>query len=95
MAPEQLQGERAFDRSDLWAIAVIAVIAADLASQQHPSGAASGIRRRTGTPDCRRASPSQVVALLLRAWLRSAGAYPGYRRPTAEDARQQLESLWP
>lgn len=93
MAPEQLQGERAFDRSDVWAITVIA---AELASQQHPFWR----DERNPPPDwdarlqAGMAIPGSRPAG-LRDWLRSAGAYPGYRRPTAEDARQQLESLRP
>jgi serine/threonine protein kinase len=73
MAPEQLQGERAFDRSDVWAIAVTA---AELASQQHPF-----LRgERTPPPDwdarlkAGMAIPGSRPAG-LRDWLRSAGAY--------------------
>jgi serine/threonine protein kinase len=93
MAPEQLQGERAFDRSDVWAIAVIA---AELASRQHPF-----LRAEQNPPPDWDARLQTGIAIPgsrpggLRDWLRLAGAYPGYRRPTAEKARQQLESLWP
>jgi serine/threonine protein kinase len=93
MAPEQLQGERAFDRSDVWAITVIA---AELASQQHPFW--RGERNPPPDWDARLQAGMAIPGSRpagLRDWLRSAGAYPGYRRPTAEDARQQLESLWP
>ncbi len=94
MAPEQLQGERAFDRSDIWAIAVTA---AELASQQHPflrSGEYSPPPDWDARLKAGMAIPGSRPAG-LRDWLQSAGAYPGYRRPTAEDARRQLESLWP
>ncbi len=93
MAPEQLQGERAFDRSDIWAVAVIA---AELASRRHP------FWRGEPTPpadwDARLKAGMRVPGSRpggLRDWLRSAGAYPGYRRPAAISARQLLESLWP
>jgi serine/threonine protein kinase len=92
MAPEQLHGERAFDRSDVWAIAVIA---AELASHHHP------FRRGEPNPPSDWDLRQQAGMIIpgsrpagLRDWLRSAGAYAGYRRPPAEDARQQLESLW-
>lgn len=92
MAPEQLHGERAFDRSDVWAIAVIA---AELASHQHPfwRGEASlpsdwDARLQAGmtVPGSRPAG--------LRDWLGSAGAYAGYRRPSALAARHKLEMVW-
>lgn len=93
MAPEQLQSERAFDRTDVWAIAVIA---AELASQQHP------FRRGEMSPpadwDTRLRAGMTVPGSRpagLRDWLRSAGAYPGYRRPTAVNAQLLLERLWP
>jgi len=93
MAPEQLQGERAFDRSDVWAVAVIA---AELASRQHPFW--RGERNPPPDWDARLQAGFAIPGSRpagLRDWLRLAGAYPGYRRPAAEDARQQLESLWP
>lgn len=92
MAPEQLLGERAFDRTDVWAIAVIV---AELASGQHPfyRGEAhpppdwhTRLKAGMTIPGSRPAG--------LRDWLRLAGAYPGYRRPAAAAARQQLESMW-
>jgi len=93
MAPEQLQGERAFDRSDVWAIAVIA---AELAAQQHPF--LRGERNPPADWDARLQAGMTIPGSRpagLRDWLRLAGAYPGYRRPSAADARQQLEALWP
>lgn len=93
MAPEQLHAERAFDRTDVWAAAVIV---AELASGQHPFWRGEHhpppdwhgrLRAGMTIPGSRPAG--------LRDWLRSAGAYPGYRRPTAAAAKQQLESMWP
>lgn len=93
MASEQLLGERAFDRTDIWAIAVIV---AELASGQHPfwrgeqhlpSDWDGRLRGGMIIPGSRPAG--------LRDWLRLAGAYHGYRRPSAVAAKQQLESMWP
>lgn len=93
MAPEQLQLERAFDRTDIWAVAVIV---AELASGQHPfwrgepNPPADWHRRLQGGITIPGSRPAG-----LRDWLRLAGAYPGYRRPAAAVAKQQLESMWP
>jgi len=93
MAPEQLLGERAFDRTDIWAVAVIV---AELASGRHPfwrgeqnlpSDWDGRLRGGMTVPGSRPAG--------LRDWLRLAGAYFGYRRPSAVAAKQQLESMWP
>jgi serine/threonine protein kinase len=93
MAPEQLRGERAIDRTDLWAIAVMA---GELAAGQHP------FHRGEQTP------PADWHARLsagigvpgnrpagLRDWVHEAGQYAAYRRPTANRSRQRLEDLWP
>ncbi len=93
MAPEQLQGERAFDRSDVWAVAVIA---AELASQRHPFW--QGERNPPPDWDARMQAGMSIPGSRpagLRDWLSQAGAYPGYRRPSAAGARQLLEALWP
>ncbi len=93
MAPEQLRAERAFDRTDIWAVAVIA---AELAAARHPFWQGephpppdwdSRLRAGMTIPGFRPAG--------LRDWLRIAGAYPGYRRPAATVAKQQLETMWP
>ncbi|SOJ54610.1 Serine/threonine-protein kinase PknL [Mycobacterium simulans] len=93
MAPEQLRAERAFDRTDIWAVAVIV---AELASGQHPFWRAEPhppadwhgrLQAGMTIPGSRPAG--------LRDWLLLAGEYRGYRRPTAVVARQQLESMWP
>jgi serine/threonine protein kinase len=93
MAPEQMQGERAFDRSDVWAVAVIGAL---LAAHDHPFWRGEPtvppdwddrLKAGMNIPGGRPAG--------LRDWLRTAGAYPGYRRPSATDARQLLETLWP
>lgn len=93
MAPEQLQGERAFERTDIWAVAVIV---AELASGRHPFWLGEQhppldwhgrLKSGMSIPGSRPAG--------LRDWLRLAGAYPGYRRPAAAAAKQQLETMWP
>ncbi|BBX58335.1 Serine/threonine-protein kinase PknL [Mycobacterium shottsii] len=93
MAPEQLAAERAFDRTDIWAVAVIV---AELASGQHPFWRGeqtlpadwdSRLRGGMTVPGSRPAG--------LRDWLLLAGAYQSYKRPTADAARQKLESMWP
>ena len=93
IAPEQLQGERAFDRQRCRAIAVIA---AELTSRQHP------FWRGEPNPPADWDARLQAGMIIpggrpagLRDWLRQAGAYPGYRRPSATDTRQLLETLWP
>jgi serine/threonine protein kinase len=93
MAPEQLQGERAFDRSDVWSVAVIA---AELVSQAHPFW--RGEPNPPADWDARLQAGMSIPGSRpggLRDWLRQAGAFPGYRRPSALDAHQLLESLWP
>ena len=93
MAPEQLLGERAFDRSDVWAVAVMA---AELARQTHPFW--RGERSPPADWHARLQSGMIIPGSRpagLRDWLTQAGAYPGYRRPTAQRARELLESAWP
>ena len=93
MAPEQLRGERAIDRTDLWALAVIA---GELAAGQHPFWRAEPspprdwdqrLQAGIGVPGDRPAG--------LRDWVREAGDYAAYRRPTASQARARLHELWP
>ncbi len=93
MAPEQLRAERAIDRTDLWALAVIA---GELAAGQHP------FWRHEPTPptdwDARLQAGINVPGgrpAGLRDWVREAGHYAAYRRPTAMRARELLDQLWP
>jgi serine/threonine protein kinase len=93
MAPEQLRAERAFDRTDVWAVAVIV---AELAAGQHPfwRGEPNPPADWHGRLQAGMNIPGSRPAG-LRDWLLLAGEYRGYRRPTAIIARQQLESMWP
>lgn len=93
MAPEQLRAERAMDRTDLWALAVVA---GELATGQHP------FWRGEGTPPADWDARLQAGIAVpggrpagLRDWVREAGHYAAYRRPTASRARQRLDELWP
>jgi serine/threonine protein kinase len=93
MAPEQFRGERATDRSDMWALAVVA---AEVAANQHPfwqgepSPPADWQRRLQPGPDVPARRPAG-----LRDWVRAVGQFRGYRRPTATRARELLETAWP
>lgn len=93
MAPEQLRAERAIDRTDLWALAVIA---GELATGQHPFW-----RGEPGMPpdwDARLQGGIPIPGgrpAGLRDWVVEAGHYAAYRRPTATRARELLESVWP
>ncbi|ORV97939.1 hypothetical protein AWC08_00200 [Mycobacterium gordonae] len=93
MAPEQLLGERAFERTDIWAVAIIV---AELASGQHPfwRGEPRPPADWHGRLQAGITIPGSRPAG-LRDWLLLAGEYRGYRRPSAIVARQQLESMWP
>jgi eukaryotic-like serine/threonine-protein kinase len=93
MAPEQLRAERALDRTDLWALAVIV---GELASGQHPF--------RRGEPSLPSDWDSRLQAGIvipgsrpagLRDWTSSAGDYAAYRRPHATRARELLDAVWP
>lgn len=93
MAPEQMRAERATDRSDLWALAVIA---GELAAGSHPfwQGEAAppsdwDERLQSGIP-----VPGSRPAG-LRDLVENAGHYAGYRRPTATAARDLLRRVWP
>lgn len=93
MAPEQLRGERAIDRTDLWALAVMA---SQFASGQHPFW-----RGEPAPPpdwDARLQSGMNVPGSRpagLRDWLSEAGDYAAYRRPAATRAIEILERAWP
>jgi serine/threonine protein kinase len=94
MAPEQLRQERATQRSDVWALSVIAGL---LASGSHPflpgplvypGDAAWDSRLREGitTPGLRPAA--------LRDWITATSQYRAYRRPGARAALDLINSTW-
>lgn len=93
MAPEQLRAERAIDRSDVWALAVIA---GELASGSHPFW-----RGEPGLPtdwDARLQAGIRIPGSRpagLRDLVVQAGQYAAYRRPSVARARVLLESVWP
>lgn len=93
MAPEQLRGERAIDRTDMWALAVIA---GELATGRHPFW-----RGESGLPpdwDSRLQAGIVIPGSRpagLRDWVTAAGQYAAYRRPTAVRSRDLLEAVWP
>lgn len=94
MAPEQLRGERAIERTDLWAIAVVA---SELAAGAHPflKDTYSGV-----PPDWdNRLKAGMAVPVnrpaAFREWIQEVGHYAAYRRPTATQARHRLDELWP
>jgi serine/threonine protein kinase len=89
MAPEQLRAERATDRSDVWAAAIVA---AEVAAGAHPffRGEASiphdwNARLLAGPA----VSGSRPAA--LRDWIDAGAHYRAYRRPTAARSVRQLE----
>lgn len=92
MAPEQLRAERATDRSDVWAAAVIA---AEVAAGSHPFW-----RGETSRPsdwdDQLRAGPSIPGSrpAALRDWISAGAHYRGYRRPSAARSVERLEETW-
>jgi serine/threonine protein kinase len=92
MAPEQLRAERATDRSDVWAAAIIA---AEVAAGEHPfyRGEASipndwNVRLLAG-PSIRGSRPAA-----LRDWVSAGANYRAYRRPSAARSVQHLEETW-
>ena len=93
MAPEQLRAERAIDRTDLWALAVIA---GELATGQHPfwRGEPSLPADWDGRLQAGITIPGSRPAG-LRDWVTAAGQYAAYRRPSATRARELLEAVWP
>lgn len=92
-APEQLRGERATERSDVWALAVVA---AQVAAGPHPFWHGEP----TPPPDwlARLQVGPQVPAQRpagLRDWVTEAGQYQGFKRPTATRGLEFLERVWP
>lgn len=93
MAPEQLRGERASPRSDMWALAVVA---AQVGADEHPFW--------RGEPDIptdwhRRLEVGTDLPPRrpggARDWVRAVGQYRAYKRPDAAGARELLEDAWP
>jgi serine/threonine protein kinase len=92
MAPEQLRAERANDRSDVWAAAIIA---AELASGKHPfyRGERSiphdwRLRLEAG-PLIPKSRPAA-----LGDWIARAADCRAYRRPSARRSVEILEETW-
>jgi serine/threonine protein kinase len=93
MAPEQLRGERAIDRTDLWALGVVA---AELADGAHPflqgetSPPPDWDRRINGGVSIPGSRPAG-----LRDFVNVTVQVPAYRRPSAAEAIQFLATAWP
>lgn len=92
MAPEQLRAERATDRSDVWAAAIIA---AEVAAGTHPFHRGEAViprdwnDRLLGGPVVSGSRPAA-----LRDWIGAGANYRGYRRPSAARSLVQLEETW-
>lgn len=93
MAPEQLAADRAIDRTDIWAVAVVV---AELATGGHPfkepdenSPPPDWDARLRGGMVVPGSRPAALHTLLARA-----GEYRGYRRPTAAAAIELIERDW-
>ena len=92
MAPEQMAGERATERTDIWALAVVAYL---LATGKHPFLQ----DHETSLPSnwdmrLRGSVPATGAHSGLDAWLAVTGQYAGYRRPDALGARRLLGEVW-
>ena len=94
MAPEQLRQERATQRSDVWALSVIAgLLAAGVHPFLHgqhvfPGEAAWDSRLREGI-----AIPGSRPAA-LRDWISATSQYRAYKRPDTRAALDLLNSTW-
>jgi eukaryotic-like serine/threonine-protein kinase len=94
MAPEQLRGERAIDRTDLWALGVMA---AELADGAHPFLQGG---ETSPPPDWDRRIGGGVSILGsrpagLRDFVNATVQVPAYRRPSAAEAIKFLATAWP
>lgn len=93
MAPEQLAAERALDRTDVWAVGVVA---AELALGRHPFKKPTDKAMPSDWDDRLRAGiaipGSQPAA--LHQLIENSTEYRAYRRPTAEGAVQMIERNW-
>lgn len=93
MAPEQLAAERAVDRTDIWAVAVVA---AELARGDHPFRRA-GENTPPGDWDSRLRGGLTIPGsrpAALHDLLGRTGDYRAYRRPSAADAIAHIEGHW-
>jgi eukaryotic-like serine/threonine-protein kinase len=88
MAPEQIRGERATCRSDIWAAAIIA---SEVASGAHPfrrgekAMPADWLARLQGGPTVEPSRPQS-----LRDWIGAGAHFRAYRRPSAAGSLQIL-----
>jgi eukaryotic-like serine/threonine-protein kinase len=93
MAPEQIRGERAIARTDLWALGVVAAELADGAhpfrrgEQAPPADWPQRIEGGATVPGSRPAG--------LRNFVDATVQIAAYRRPSATGALQLLDSAWP
>jgi serine/threonine protein kinase len=92
MAPEQLSGQRATERSDMWSVAVVAY---EMGMGRHPFRSEN---ERTPPQDwesrLQRGFPQTDRLAGLDSWLSINGAYQGYRRHGASRALQHLNEVW-
>jgi len=93
MAPEQLRGERAIDRTDLWGLTVVA---GEIASGQHPFWRNEG----APPPDWDRRLQGGVTVpgtrpAGLQGFVQASSNYAAYRRPSAVEANELLSATWP
>jgi serine/threonine protein kinase len=92
MAPEQLRAERATDRCDVWAAAIVA---AEAAAGTHPF-----YHGEAGIPadwDARLVAGPTIAGsrpAAFRDWIARGANYRAYRRPTAARSVEQLEEDW-
>jgi serine/threonine protein kinase len=92
MAPEQLAGEPASERSDVWALAVVAHL---LAIGSHPlTRAEETTRPADWEARLKGGVPAAMTYPGLDAWLRLAGHAAPDRRPDAVVARALLDEVW-
>lgn len=93
MAPEQLAGERATERSDIWALAVVAFM---LATGRHPFNRTTETSPPSDWDQRLKGNvPATGASSGFDAWLASTGQYRGYKRPDAVGARTLLSLVWP
>jgi serine/threonine protein kinase len=94
MAPEQIRGERAIPQTDLWALGVVA---AELSDGTHPF---RRVREQSPPPDwLQRIEGGAVVPgsrpAGLRDFVDATVQMAAYRRPSAAEVVQLLDSVWP
>jgi serine/threonine protein kinase len=94
MAPEQIRGERAIPQTDLWALGVVA---AELGDGAHPF---QRVGEHSPPPDwLQRIEGGAAVSGSrpggLRDFVDATVQMAAYRRPSAPEAVQLLDSAWP